>query len=99
MCHKCEMRSIDIITKQVIRVKKTRGADAPRTRITWASSLGSEKPSLKLLRSARLHCTNSSPISNCRHLKLAIFLSRNINYKINSLLRLPVGGRALHTGS
>ena len=64
--------------KQVIRVKKTRGAAAPRTRITLASFLGSKEPSLKLLRSAKLQCTNSSPISYCRHSKSAIFLSRNI---------------------
>ena len=64
--------------QQVIRVKKTRGAAAPRTRITWASFLGSEEPSLKLLRSAKLQRTNSSPISNCRRSELAIFSSRNI---------------------
>ena len=64
--------------KKIIRVKKTHGAAAPCTRITWASFLGSEKPSLKLLRSAKLQRTNFSPISNCRCLKSAIFLSRNI---------------------
>ena len=58
---------------------------------------------------------NSSPISNCQRSKSAIFISRNINSNINSLLRLRVGthiiyiyiyisiyisiGRALHTGS
>ena len=90
---------------------KTRGAAAPRTRITWAYLLGSEEPSLKLLRSAKLRRTNSSPISNCRRSKSAIFISRNINYNINSLLLLHVGThiiyiyiyiyiyRALHTGS
>ena len=92
---------------------KTRGAAAPRTRITWVSFVGSEEPSLKIIRSAELLRTNSSPISNCRRSKSAIFLSRNINYNINSLLRLRVGtriiymylsiyiyiGRALHTGS
>ena len=85
---------------------KTRGAVAPRTRITWASLLGLEEPSLKLLRSAELQRTNSSPISNCQRSKSAIFISRNINSNINSLLRLRVGthiiyniGRALHTGS
>ena len=36
----------------------------PPTRITWASFLGSEEPSLKLLRLAKLQRTNSSPISN-----------------------------------
>ena len=46
--------------KQVIRVKKTRGAAALRTRITWASFLGSKEPSLELLRSAELWRTNSS---------------------------------------
>ena len=84
---------------------KTRGAAAPRTRITWVSLLGSEEPSLKLLRLGKLQRTNSSPISNCRHSKSAIFISRNINYNINSLLLLHVGThiiyiyRALHTGS
>ena len=52
--------------------KKTHGAADPRTRITWASFLGSEEPSLKFLRLAKLQCTNSSPISNCRHSKWAI---------------------------
>ena len=61
--------------KQVIRVKKTRGAAAPRTRITWAYLLDSEEPSLKLLRSVKLRRTNSSPISYSLRLKLAIFLS------------------------
>ena len=67
---------------------KTRGAAAPSTRITWASLLGSEEPSLKLLRSGKLQRTNCSPISNCRHSKSAIFISRNTNYNniINSLL-------------
>ena len=41
---------------------KTHGAAAPRTRITWASFLSSEEPSLKLLRSAKLQRTNFSPI-------------------------------------
>ena len=45
---------------------------------------------LKLF-SAELQLTNSSPISNCRQSKLAIFHSRNINYDINSLLLLRVG--------
>ena len=44
---------------------------------TWASFLGSEEPSLKLLCSAELQRTNSSPISNRRLSKSAIFLSRN----------------------
>ena len=48
--------------KQVIRVRKTRGTAAPRTRITWASFLGSEEPSMKLLRSAKLQSTNSEGI-------------------------------------
>ena len=86
---------------------KTRGAAAPRTRITWASLLGSEEPSLKLLQSGKLQRTNSSPIFNCRRSKSAILFSRNINYNINSLLLLHVGThiiyiyiyRALHTGS
>ena len=90
---------------------KTRGAAAPRTRITCAYFLGSEEPSLKLSRLAKLQRTNSSPNSNCRRSKSAIFISRNINSNINSLLRLHVGthiiyiyiyisiGRALHTGS
>ena len=75
-----------IARKQVIRLKKTRGAAAPRTRITWAYFLGSEEPSLKLLRSAKLQRTNSSPISNCRRSKSAIFLSRDINYNIKFIV-------------
>ena len=81
----------EVKNKQVIQVKKTRGAAAPRTRITWASFLGSEEPSLKLLRSAKLQRMNSSPISNCWRSKSAIFLLRNINYNIYSLLRLRIG--------
>ena len=104
-----------ILKKQVIRVEKTRGAAAPRTRITCTSFLSLEEPSLKLLRLSELQCMNSSPISNCWHSKSAIFISHNINYNINSLLLLRVGiriiylsiylyiylsiGRALHTGS
>ena len=82
--------------KQVIRVKKTRGAAAPRTQITCTSFLGLEEPSLKLLRSSELQCTKSSPILNCRRSKSAIFISRNINYNINSLLRLRVGTRIIY---
>ena len=37
------------------------------------SLLGLEEPSLKLLHSGEFQCTNSSPISNRQHLKLAIF--------------------------
>ena len=51
----------------------------PRTQITWVSFLGSEEPSLKLLRSSELQHMNSSPISNCPLSKSAIFYSRNIN--------------------
>ena len=82
--------------KQVIRVKKTRGAATPCTRITCTSFLGLEKPSLKLLRSSELQRTNSSPISNCRRSKSAIFISRNIKYNINSLLPLRVGIRIIY---
>ena len=82
--------------KQVIRVQKTRGAAAPRTQITWVSLLGSEEPSLKLLRSGKLQRTNSSSISNCQRSKSAIFISRNINYSINSLLLLHVGTHIIY---
>ena len=75
---------------------KTRGAAAPRTRITWASLLGLEEPSLKLLCSAELQRTNSSPISNCQRSKSAIFISRNINSNINSLLCLRVGTHIIY---
>ena len=75
---------------------KTRGAAAHRTGITWASLLGSEEPSLKLLRSGKLQRTNSSPISNCRRSKSAIFISRNINYDMNSLLLLHVGTHIIY---
>ena len=47
-----------------------------------------EEPLLKLLRLSELQRMNSSPISNCQHSKLAILFSRNMNYNINSLLRL-----------
>ena len=77
--------------------RKTSNSNSiPRTQITWASFLGSEEPSLKLLCSTKLQRTNSSPISNCQRSKSAIFLSRNIN----SLLQLCVGMHMiLHTGS
>ena len=61
-----------------------------------ASLLGLEEPSLKLLRSAELQPMNSSPISNCRRSKSAIFISRNINSNINSLLRLRVGTHIIY---
>ena len=50
--------------QQVIRVEKLVGLPPPRTRITWTSFLGSEEPLLKLLHSARVQRTNSSPTSN-----------------------------------
>ena len=75
---------------------KTRGAAAPRTRNTWASLLGLEEPSLKLLRSAELQRTNSSPISNCRHSKSAIVISCNIECNINSSLRLRLGTHIIY---
>ena len=109
----CGVSYLDMVTSNLS--SKTRGAATPRTRITWRSFLGLEEPSLRLLRSAKLQRTNSSPISTCRRTKSAIFISRNINYNINSLLRLRIGtriiylsifiyiyiymGRALHTGS
>ena len=70
---------------------KTRGAAAPRTRLTWASFLGSEKTSLKLSRSAKLQRTNSSPISNSRRSKSAIFFAQSKLYYVNSMLPLRVG--------
>ena len=75
---------------------KTRGAAAPRTRITCAYFLGSEEPSLKLSRLAKLQRTNSSPNSNCQRSKSAIFIPRNINSNINSLLRLRVGTHIIY---
>ena len=75
---------------------KTRGAAAPRTRITCAYFLGSEEPSLKLSRLAKLQRMNSSPNSNCRRSKSAIFISRNINSNINSLLRIRVGTHIIY---
>ena len=75
---------------------KTRGAAAPRTRITCAYFLGSEEPSLKLSRLAKLQHTNSSPNSNRRRSKSAIFISRNINSDINSLLWLRVGTHIIY---
>ena len=97
--------------EQVIRIKKLVGLPPPALELLGRLFLGSEEPSLRLLRSAKLQRTNSCPITNCRRSKSAIFLSRNINYHINSLLRLYVGmhiiyiyiyiyiRRALHTGS
>ena len=41
---------------------------------------------MKLLRSSKLQRTNSSPISNCRCSKSAIFSSRNINYNIKFIV-------------
>ena len=82
LCGKCECmptipkilccQEIPEAEEQVIRVKKLVGA--PRTRITWAYSLGSEEASLKLLGLAKLERPNSSPISKSRRSKPAIFL-------------------------
>ena len=91
-----------IYLQQVIRVKKLmHGAADSCTRITWASFVHSEEPMLKLLPLSELQLMNSSPISNCLHLKSAILFLCNINYNINSLLQLHIGtnGRTLHTGS
>ena len=59
--------------KQVIRVKKLVRLPPPRTLSTWVSFLEAEEPLLKLLHSSKLQHTNSSPISNCRRSKSAIF--------------------------
>ena len=75
---------------------KTRGAAAPCTWITWVSFVGSEEPSLKILRLTELLRANSSPISNYQRSKSGIFLLRYINYNINSLLRLRVGTRIIY---
>ena len=75
---------------------KTHGAAAPHARITWVSFLGSEEPSLKLLHSAKLQRTNSSPISYCRRSKWAIFILGNINYNTNSLLLLRVENHIIY---
>ena len=81
--------------KQVIRIQKLVGL--PPLHLNYlASFLGSEEPSLKLLRSAELQRTNAWPISNCRRSRLAIFRSCNINYNINTLLRLRVGTRIIY---
>ena len=64
--------------------------------MTWVSFVGSEEPSLKILHSVELLRTNSSQISNRRRSKLAIFLSHNINYNINSLLWLHVGTHIIY---
>ena len=91
MMHHVHTGEAVVTTQTSNSSSKTRGAAAPRTRITWASFLGLEEPMLKLLRLAKLQRTNSSSISNCRRSKSAIFISRNINYNINSLLLLRVG--------
>ena len=39
---------------------------------------------------------NFSPISNCRRPKSAILFLRNINYNINSLLRLRIGTHIIY---
>ena len=57
--------------KQVIEVQKLVGL-LPMYCI-WVSFIGSEEPSIKLLRSAELQRTNSSPIPYCQHSKSAIF--------------------------
>ena len=74
---------------------KTRGAAAPHSNYL-ASLLGLEETSLKLLRSAELQRMNSSPISNCKRSKSAIFISCNINSNINSLLWLRVGTHIIY---
>ena len=81
--------------QQVIRVKKLVGLPPPHSNYL-ASLLGSEEPSLKLLRSEKLQRTNSSPISNCRRSKSAIFISCKINYIINSMLLLHVGTHIIY---
>ena len=87
-----------ILGGQIVRRKRAAATDEtcpPKasylsSKITWPYFIGSEEPLLKLLRSTELQHANSSSISNCQRSKSAIF-SRNINYNINSLLRLHVG--------
>ena len=67
-----------LINKQAIEDPKPVG----NLQIIWKSFLGSEEPSLKLLHLAKLQCTISSPISNCRRSKSVIFIYYNINYKV-----------------
>ena len=57
--------------KQVIRVKKHMGLPPSHLDYLDVFLLGSEEPSLNLLRLAKLQHTNSSPISNCWRSKLA----------------------------
>ena len=52
---------------------KTRGDATPHIQITWPPFLISEETSLNLSHSVKLQHTNSSPISNSQHSKLAIF--------------------------
>ena len=78
------------IAKQVIQVQKLVGLPPPALELLGHLFLGSEEPSLKLLRSSELQRTDSSPISNCRLLKSAIIILPNINCYINSLLWLRV---------
>ena len=62
-----------------------------------ASFLDSEEPSLKLLRSAKLQCTNSIAeflIVGIRN--QPSFFVQYINYDINSLLLLRVGTRIIY---
>ena len=76
---------------------ETHGAATPCTQLTWVFFLGLEEPLLKLFHLVELLRMNSSPIFNCWHSKLAIFISCNINYNINSVLWLRIGTRIIYT--
>ena len=86
------------VKKQVIPVQKLVGLPPPALEITWASSLDSEEPSLEVLRLSELQCTNSSSISYCQRSKSAILFPCNINYNINSLLRLRIRAHIIYIG-
>ena len=77
LCKQYEHSNTENITVTSNLSSKSRGAAVSRTLITWVSFVGSEEPSLKLSRSAKLQRTNTSPISNCQCTKLANFISRN----------------------
>ena len=75
---------------------KTHGAATPLHSNYLEVFLRFRRTFAEVITLRKLQRTNSSPNSNCWHSKSSIFILRNINYNINSLLRLFVGTHIMY---
>ena len=87
VCYVSHSCTIEFV-QRAIQVSKLMELPPPCTQITWVSFLDIEETSLKILHSAKLQHSNSSPISNSRCFETSHLPSHNTNYNMNSLLWL-----------